>query len=309
MSRILFAFPHLQDPFFQTETGKPGPILRCLQKKFFDRIALFGLPDNTLSMTLTEQAIRRQMPSREVQTHLLSIVSFSYKEVFAELKKVLKTSFPQKGDSVTLLLPSQMQEPLLDCWLLLALRGSVSMEVDQADRESLPEVAYVSNKSHSASLWELHDVAGEKAEERMPLSKNQFEFLCHIWAQGNPCCLKIQEPEQQRSVLQAIHMLTPCKGTSHGSIFCDEIPAEYSYPLLWGYQANLKQKNIIRKGLLTNESQSLLLFNWDAFSEDLKSTTVSFLCRTNRHFMVLSRQTDEYLQIPTYVLPQPTGDV
>lgn len=303
MSRILFAFPHLQDPFLQTEKGKPGSILRCLQKKSFDRIALFGLPNDVLSMTLTEQAIHQQMPSCPVQTHPLSIVSFSYKEVFDELKKALQTCSPQKGDSVTLLLPSHMQEPLLDCWLLLALDWSVPIEIHQEDGKSLSEEAYVASENFSESFLELHDVVGEKPEECVPLSSHQFEFLHRLWAQGNPCCLKIKEPKQQRGVIQALQMLAPSKETSHGSIFCDEIPSEYSSSLLWGYRAKIKQKEIIRKGLLTNETQSLSLANWDAFSEDLKSTTVSFLCRTNRHFMVLSQQTDEYLQIPTYVLP------
>ena len=303
MKRILFAIPDGSEPFTAGDECNEGAILRLLRERSFDRIVLLGLPGYRLSVTLTEREFAVRFPKKVVQSYALGIPSLSYKEVFNGLKKVLEveTSDLQAKDRLTFLLPSAAEDPILDCLLLLSLSLPQKVEVCQAEPPAEAWVQQTFQTEEDAFEW--HDAATDKDKDKTFLSAKQLDFLYHAWNQNKAFCLKTRDAAQEKAVSRAMHLYSSTSGSPYRDVDCADIPENVSNELLWGYRAETDGKTFVRDGLLTKQDANLSLSRWDALSEVLKSNITAFLSKSDRHFMAVSTTEDEFLQIPTFALP------
>ena len=303
MHQILFAIPGLSDPVSTDNERQEGAILRLLQKRSFDKVILLGLPGYRLNAMLTERTVSARLPGGTVQLCPLNMPSFSYKAVFGGLKTILdaSTSNLWEDDRLTFLLPSAANDPVLDCWLLSALSLPWKIEVFQAEPTTDGRVQQMLPAGEDAFEW--NDSALDERENATFLSSQQLDFLYRTWDQNISFCLQTKDTEQQVAISRAMRLYSQLNGYPYREVACADIPESFSTELLWGYRAEVNGKNVSRDGLLTKKGENISLLQWEAFSESLKSDTVAFLSKSDRHFMVLSTAEDALLQVPTYALP------
>lgn len=310
--KVLLAIPTFQDPFVSGRQDKEGPILRALQGGNFDEVVLFGLQVWRLNTFLSEQFIVKNYPEITVKRHVLPIQDLaSYKDIFYQLKTKLaeyEAYLREECEDPVFLLPSPVCDYLFDCWLLLSTSLDMKTRICQIESHYSIEGASSSDIDWlNESPREFRDSQSEPQVAYPCLSKKQLDFLEEIYAKDQNVCIFAADTRLYHSISQFFFQSARAKNLNYLKIACSEIPSEISNEILFGYQKEINNDQVLkRNGLLKKFKKGLITIeNFNALPRSMVEKVENFISnQKDCHFInIISDASNLESGIPYFSLP------
>lgn len=317
---VLLAIPSYQDPEISGYRRGCGPILKLLQENNFDEVILLGLQKWKLNAFLTERAIQASFPKVVIKKHILPVNNISsYKDVFYPLKQALSQYeyyLKTECNEPFVLLPPSVCECLLDSWLLLVTSLNIKIRICRVESHYSMEGVYSQAIEDQDLDWlaerdtDFHDPISEPSHNREHwiLTSTQIEFLDKLCQNNRSFFINIEHKKYYMDALNnyfAHHARN--RSVHYMKIGCSEIPEEILRPILWGYEQNMGEDQILkRKGLLQRFTDGwITLENYDVFPLDIQKKVKNSVSETNKlHIVGFVDDPAKCIDdIPMYVLP------
>ena len=180
------------------------------------------------------------------------------------------------------LLPSPIYDYLFDCWLLLSTSLNMKTRICQIESHYSIE-----GDSFSDIDWlnecpkEFQDSQAEPQVVYPYLSKNQLNFLEEIYNKHQNVCILAKDTQLYHSISQFFFQSARMKNQNYLKIACSEIPAEISNEILFGYQKEIDNQQILkRKGLLKKFKKGLIAIeNFNTLPRTMVEKMESFIAK------------------------------
>lgn len=309
---VLLAIPTFQDPYVPGRKDKGGPILQALQNGNFDEVILFGLQTWRINAFLVEQAIIKNHPKIAVKRYILPIQDLScYKNIFHHLKTALSECedyLEKECEEPVFLLPSPIYDYLFDCWLLLATSLSIKTRICQIESHYSLEGAASSDIDWlNESPKEFRDSCTETQITYPCLSKNQIQFLESIYTKHHNFCIIAKNSNLYSPISQFFFQSARTKNLNYLNVACNEIPFEISNEILFGYQKEIENNQILkRKGLLKKFQKGLIIIeNFDVLPKVIIQKVENFISNQKdcRFINIISHTKNLDSVVPCFSLP------
>ncbi len=310
--KVLLAIPTFQDPYIPGRKDKEGPILQALQGGNFDEVILFGLQIWRLNTFLSEQFIVKNYPKITVKRHVLPIQDLAcYKDIFYQLKTKLaeyESYLSEECEEPVFLLPSPVYDYLFDCWLLLSTSLNMKTRICQIESHYSIE-----GDSSSDIDWlnespkEFRDSQAEPQVAYPYLSQNQLKFLEELYNKNQNVCILASDKQLYHSISQFFFQSARTKNLNYLKVACSEIPAEISNEILFGYQKEIDNDQVLkRKGLLKKFKKGLITIeNFNSLPESMVKKVESFIAKQKecRFINIIPNAMNLESAIPCFSLP------
>lgn len=310
--KVLLAIPAFQDPYIPGRKDKEGPILQALQSGNFDEVILFGLQIWRLNTFLIEQFIVKNYPEITVKRHVLPIQDLTcYKDIFYQLKTKLaeyETYLSEECEEPVFLLPSPIYDYLFDCWLLLSTSLNIKTRICQIESHYSIEGASSSDIDWlNESPKEFRDSQTDPQVVYPCLSKKQLNFLEEIYAKNQNICILATDTQLYHPISQFFFQSARAKNLNYLKVTCSEIPSEISDEILFGYQKEIDNEQILkRKGLLKKFKKGLIIIeNFNTLTKPMVRKIESFIAKQTdcRFINIIPDATNLESSIPCFYLP------
>ena len=310
--KVLLAIPTFQDPYIPGRKDKEGPILQALQGGNFDEVILFGLQIWRLNTFLSEQFIVKNYPKITVKRHVLPIQDLTcYKDIFYQLKTKLseyESYLGEECEEPVFLLPSPVYDYLFDCWLLLSTSLNMKTRICQIEShysiegDSCSDIDWLNE-----SPKEFRDSQAEPQVVYPYLSQNQLKFLEELYNKNQNVCILAGDEQLYHSISQFFFQSARTKNLNYLKVACSEIPAEISNEILFGYQKEIDNNQILkRKGLLKKFKKGLITIeNFNSLPESMVKKVESFIAKQKdcRFINITPNRANWESAIPCFSLP------
>ena len=310
--KVLLAIPTFQDPYITGRKDKEGAILQVLQSGNFDEVILFGLKIWQLNAFLSEQFIVKNYPKITVKRHVLPIQDLTcYKDIFYQLKTKLaecESYLSEECEEPVFLLPSPVYDYLFNCWFLLSTSLNMKTRICQIESHYSIE-----GDSSSDIDWlnespkEFRDSQAEPQAVYSYLSQNQLKFLEQLYNKNQNVCILASDKQLYPSIAQFFFQSARTKNLNYLNVACSEIPAEISNEILFGYQKEINNNQVLkRKGLLKKVKKGLVAIeNFNALPKSMVRKIESFIAKQMdcRFINIIPNATNLESSIPCFYLP------